>query len=107
MQLMPSTAKQTAREKGTFDPLRLTIPEYNIRLGTKHFRELLAGYDGDVVYSIAAYNAGSAAVGRWLKSLKGLKKDEFIECIPYQETRDYVKKVYTSAATYRQLYGLK
>lgn len=107
MQLMPATAKATAREKGTFDSARLTDPEYNIKLGTRHFRDLLKGYDGDVVYSIAAYNAGAAAVARWRKSLKGLAKDEFIESIPYQETRDYVKKVYASAATYRQLYGLK
>jgi soluble lytic murein transglycosylase len=64
-------------------------------------------YDGDVVYVAAAYNAGAAALERWRKNLKGLKKDEFIESIPYQETRDYVKKVYTSAAIYRQLYGLK
>jgi soluble lytic murein transglycosylase len=55
----------------------------------------------------AAYNAGSGALERWKKSFKGLKKDEFIESIPYQETRDYVKKVYASAATYRQLYGIK
>jgi len=107
MQLMPATAKATAREGGTFNPQRLVIPEYNIRLGTKHFRDLLNEYDGDVVYSIAAYNAGAAAVERWRKGFKGLKKDEFIESIPYQETRDYVKKVYASAATYRQLYGLK
>ncbi len=64
-------------------------------------------YDGEVIYSIAAYNAGSSVVDRWRKSLKGLKMDEFIESIPYQETRDYVKKVYASAATYRQLYGLR
>ena len=107
MQLMPATAKATAREKGTFDPLQLTLPGYNIKLGTRHFRDLMKSYDGDVVYSIAAYNAGSTAVGRWRKNLKGLEKDEFIESIPYQETRDYVKKVYASAATYRQLYGLK
>lgn len=107
MQLMPATAKATAREKGAFNPARLTSPEYNITLGTRHFRDLLKEYDGDVVYSIAAYNAGAAAVDRWRKNLKGLKKDEFIESIPYQETRDYVKKVYASAAIYRQLYGLK
>jgi soluble lytic murein transglycosylase len=107
MQLMPATAKATAREKGTFDPLRLTVPEYNIKLGTRHFRDLMNDYSGDEIYSIAAYNAGAAAVDRWRKSMKGLKMDEFIESIPYQETRDYVKKVYASAATYRQLYGLK
>ena len=107
MQLMPATAKATARENGAFNPQKLVIPDYNIKLGTKHFRDLMKVYDGDVVYSIAAYNAGAAAVDRWRKGLKGLKKDEFVESIPYQETRDYVKKVYASAATYRQLYGLK
>ena len=48
-----------------------------------------------------------SGVERWRKRMKGLKKDEFIENIPYQETRDYVKKVYTSAAIYRQLYGMR
>jgi soluble lytic murein transglycosylase len=107
MQMMPATAKQTAREKGKFDPQRLTLPEYNITLGTRHLRDLMKGYNGDVVYVAAAYNAGSGALERWRKNLKGLQKDEFIESIPYQETRDYVKKVYASAATYRQLYGIK
>jgi Soluble lytic murein transglycosylase and related regulatory proteins (some contain LysM/invasin domains) len=107
MQLMPATAKQTAREKGEFDPLRLTDAGFNIKLGTRHLRDLLRDYDGDVVYSIAAYNAGANAVNRWRKNLKGLQKDEFIESIPYQETRDYVKKVYASIGIYRQLYGLK
>lgn len=107
MQMMPATAKMTAREKGEFDPLRLTVPEYNIRLGTKHLNALMKEQNGDPVYMAAAYNAGSGALGRWKKNLNGLKKDEFIESIPYKETRDYVKKVYASAATYRQLYGLK
>jgi soluble lytic murein transglycosylase len=107
MQLMPATARATVREKGPFNPARLTTPDYNIMLGTKHFRELLKGFDDDLVYSVAAYNAGTSAVERWRKRMKGLKKDEFIENIPYQETRDYVKKVYTSAAIYRQLYGMR
>ncbi len=107
MQMMPATAKLTAREKGDFNPQRLTVPEYNVRLGTKHLNDLMKEHNGDVVYMAAAYNAGSAALERWKKSFKGLSKDEFIESIPYQETRDYVKKVYSSAATYRQLYGLK
>jgi soluble lytic murein transglycosylase len=107
MQLMPATAKATVREKGVFNPLRLTVPEFNVRVGTKHLHDLLKGYNGDAVYAIAAYNAGAAAVERWRRNMKGLKKDEFIESIPYQETRDYVKKVYASAATYRQLYGLR
>ncbi|MDD2733130.1 MAG: transglycosylase SLT domain-containing protein [Desulfuromonadaceae bacterium] len=107
MQMMPATAKMTAHEKGEFNPRRLIDPEYNIRLGTKHLYDLMKVQSGDVVYVAAAYNAGSGALERWKKSFKGLSKDEFIESIPYQETRDYVKKVYASAATYRQLYGLK
>jgi len=107
MQLMPATAKATAREKGRFDVSRLVIPEYNIKLGTKHFSDLMKGADGDVIFSIAAYNAGAAAVKRWKKGMNGLSRDEFIENIPYQETRDYVKKVYASAEIYRQLYGIR
>jgi soluble lytic murein transglycosylase len=107
MQLMPATAKETSREKGKFDVSRLVVPEYNIKLGTKHFRDLMKGYDNDVTYSLAAYNAGAKAVERWRKNMQGLKKDEFIENIPYQETRDYVKKIHASAAIYRQLYGLR
>jgi len=107
MQLMPATARATAREKGAFNAARLISPDYNIMLGTRHFRDLLKRFNGDVVYSVAAYNAGTSAVHRWQKRLKGLRKDEFIEAIPYQETRDYVKSVYASAATYRQLYGLR
>ncbi len=107
MQMMPATARMTAHEKGEFNPLLLTVPEYNIRLGTKHLNDLMKDNNGDAVYVTAAYNAGSGALQRWKKSFKGLKKDEFIESIPYQETREYVKKVYASAATYRQLYGLK
>ena len=107
MQLMPNTAKDINGGKEPLNPLRLTDPEFNIKLGTRYFRELLNRYDGDAVYAIAAYNAGSGTLGRWRKKLNGLKKDEFIENIPYRETRDYIKKVYASAATYRQLYGLK
>ena len=107
MQMMPATARMTAREKGEFDPQRLTAPELNIRLGTKHLADLMKEHNGDVIYMAAAYNAGSGALERWKKSFKSLQKDEFIESIPYQETRDYVKKVFASAATYRQLYGLK
>lgn len=107
MQMMPATARMTAREKGVFNPRLLTVPEYNIRLGTKHLHDLMKEHNGDVVYMAAAYNAGSAALERWKKSYRMLQKDEFIESIPYRETREYVKKVYASAATYRQLYNLK
>ena len=107
MQLMPNTAKAIAHETGQFNAQNLTTPEFNIKLGTRHFQDLLKRYNGDTIYALAAYNAGGSVVERWRKNLKGMKNDEFIESIPYQETQDYVKKVYSSAATYRQLYGLK
>ena len=107
MQLMPATAKETALENDNFNTFRLTSPDYNIMLGTRHFRELLDIFDGDEIYSMAAYNAGRSAVRRWQERFKGFKKDEFIESIPYQETRNYVKSIYASAAIYRQLYGLR
>ncbi len=107
MQMMPATAKMTAHEKGEFNSHKLTVPEYNIKLGTKHLNHLMKEHNGDVIYMAAAYNAGSTALERWKKKYRGLSMDEFIENIPYEETRNYVKKVYASAETYRQLYGIK
>ncbi len=108
MQLMPATARMTDKEKGkNFNPLMLTVPEYNIRLGTKHLRDLLNQYQQDPVYTLAAYNAGAGAVNRWRKSFGELPKDEFIESIPYMETRDYVKKIVAYMEIYRALYRIK
>jgi len=108
MQLMPATARMTAGYKGkNYNPLWLIEPEYNIRLGTKHLRELLNQYHQDQVYTLAAYNAGAGAVNRWRKSFGDLPRDEFVENIPYQETRDYVKKIVAYMAVYRSLYRIQ
>lgn len=108
MQMMPATARMTAGSKGKkFNPLWLTDPEYNIRLGTKHLRELLNQYHQDTVYTLAAYNAGAGAVNRWRKAFGDLPRDEFVENIPYQETRDYVKKIVGYMAVYRSLYRIQ
>ncbi len=109
MQLMPATARMTARYKGKspFNPLWLTDPEYNIRLGTRHLRELLDTYHQDTIYSLAAYNAGGGAVNRWKSSFGHLTRDEFVENIPYQETRDYVKKIVAYMSLYRALYRIQ
>lgn len=108
MQLMPATARLTAGHKGKepYNPLRLTDPEHNISLGTKHLRELLDRYRQDAVFTLAAYNAGSGAVNRWRAAFGTLERDEFIENIPYQETRDYVKKIVAAAAIYQALYKI-
>ena len=108
MQLMPATAKATARSTG--DDLtspQLTNPEVNIRIGTRHLKDLLISFNGNIVSAVAAYNAGSTPVRRWRKNFPTLQEDEFIENIPYPETREYVKKVLASMEVYRRLYGLK
>jgi soluble lytic murein transglycosylase len=109
MQMMPATAKMTARysAKKPFNPLWLTEPEFNIRLGTKHLRDLLDQFHQDTVYTLASYNAGAGAVNRWRKAFGQLDRDEFIENIPYQETRDYVKKIVAHISIYKSLYRIQ
>jgi soluble lytic murein transglycosylase len=109
MQIMPATAKaivnsETGNGYGIGELLRR--PEVNIRLGVKHIRGLLDSYNGDLVLSVAAYNAGSGNVERWLKSFGKLPKDLFIEKIPFPETREYVKKVLTGIEIYKRIYNL-
>jgi len=108
MQLMPATASAIAGSKnGKFNPDKLTMPELNIAYGTKHLKDLIKQYNGDEVLAIAAYNSGAHNVNRWRKTFGNLRQDEFIESIPFGETREYVKKVLAGASLYRQLYGLK
>lgn len=105
MQLMPDTAAKMVKER-EFKAESLYDPDLNIRLGTKHLKDLLLQYNGNLVAVIASYNAGGSNVNRWLKTYAGLATDEFIESIPFGETRDYVKKVLATAELYRKLYGM-
>lgn len=103
MQLMPGTAKRVARDsyggrESLFDP------EVNIELGTKFFAERLKQFDGNIFLAIASYNAGPEAVEKWMNERNGVELDEFIEDIPYKETREYVKKVFKSYMEYHRLY---
>lgn len=106
MQLMPATAAMLLQEK-KLSPERLYDPELNIRLGTRYLRDMMDKYGGNKEAVIASYNAGAANVNRWLKTYSNLAGAEFIESIPFAETRDYVKKVLTVAALYKRLYGIK
>lgn len=102
MQIMPATAE--AMSKG--DSARLTRPELNIRLGARYLKDQMASYDRNVPLTAAAYNAGPGNVKRWQKNLAGLPEDEFIESIPFRETREYVKKVVSTMELYKRLYRL-
>lgn len=102
MQIMPATAE--AMSKG--DSKRLTNPDLNIKLGTRHLKDLLELYDKNLTLTVAAYNAGSGNVKRWQKAYGDLPQDEFVESIPFRETREYVKKVVSSMQMYQKLYRL-
>ena len=108
MQLMPATAKQTARKHKI--PYRskkqLLTPEVNIALGTHYYRELLDRFDNNRILATAAYNAGPNRVSRWLKkSDQQLPFDAWIETIPFKETRNYVQNVLAFSAIYAHLLG--
>lgn len=106
MQLLPSTASRTAARMGLQrpEPKDLLDPELNLTLGIAYLKELLVRYSNSLPKAIAAYNAGENAVDRWEKQLKTEDEDEFIERIPYGETRLYVKLVLRNHLTYRTIY---
>jgi soluble lytic murein transglycosylase len=107
LQVMPATAASlvgSGSESGISG--RLTRPEFNIRLGVKHLEDLMEIYEGDLVMAVAAYNAGSGNVNRWKKRFGKMPSDQFIENIPFPETREYVKKVLAGIEIYKRLYRL-
>jgi soluble lytic murein transglycosylase len=106
-QLMPDTAARLAHKLGLPRPnaVALEDPNLNIRLGTSYVAELLKRYQGNQAMAVAAYNAGEGMVNRWRAERGKEPLDAFIEEIPLTETRGYVKRVLSSYATYRYLYG--
>jgi soluble lytic murein transglycosylase len=107
LQLLPSTARQICQSAGldAGQAERLGEPAVNVTLGTWYLSRLLARFGGNPALAAAAYNAGPDAVARWLVDRKGLELDEFVESIPYKETRGYVKRVIGNLAAYRRLVG--
>ncbi len=104
MQLMPMTAFDTEPLVKTPELLSAAT---NIRVGTKYLKKLLARYNGNIVLALASYNAGPTAVDRWIKeNLPKKSMLEFIESIPYKETREYVGSIIRNYFWYsRQLNG--
>jgi soluble lytic murein transglycosylase len=105
MQLMPSTGKTVARQMGLrFSTDELLSPSSNMQLGMRHFRELLDRFDGKMEYALAAYNAGADRVDSWLELGPYRDQTEFVESIPFTETREYVQAIMRNASVYRKLY---
>jgi tetratricopeptide (TPR) repeat protein len=107
MQLLPSTASRVARSMGENPPNHkdLKKPEVNIQLGVKYLHEMLNNYEDNIIFALASYNAGPHKVRQWVEVRSVLKPLEFIESIPFKETRNYVKKVLRNYVIYKTLYG--
>ncbi|MBA2737114.1 MAG: lytic transglycosylase domain-containing protein, partial [Pyrinomonadaceae bacterium] len=105
MQLVIPTARMMAKKYGsaaTVDGNTLFQPALNIELGTAYMRDQLGKY-GRIEYMAVAYNAGPGRVVQWRNSLP-FEIDEYVEAIPFRETRGYVQGVIRNAAQYRRLY---
>lgn len=101
-QMMSRTARRFAKWPVTRDAL--FDPDKNLEVGSKFLAFLLEHYGGAVPLVISGYNAGEGGVDRWLRERGDLELDEFIETIPYDETRGYTKRVLSSYLTYTWLY---
>jgi soluble lytic murein transglycosylase len=88
-----------------YNPSQLYTPVVNLELGTRYFRGMVDKFGGSFEEALAAYNAGSDRVEEWMG--QGTYRDpaEFVESIPFTETREYVQAIMRNASVYRQLYG--
>ncbi|MFP6798641.1 MAG: transglycosylase SLT domain-containing protein [Pseudomonas sp.] len=105
MQLMPATAKETAKRFGIplSSPQLAYRPEVNIQLGAAYLSQIYGQFNGNRVLASAAYNAGPGRVRQWLRGADHLSYDVWIENIPFDETRQYVQNV----LSYSVIYGEK
>ena len=106
MQLLPTTGKKVAKEAKLyhFNASQLYTPAVNLQLGTRYFKSMVDKF-GSFEYALAAYNAGSDRVEDWLAQGKYRDPQEFVESIPFTETREYVQAILRNANVYKQLYG--
>lgn len=105
MQLMPATARRLGGEGGDLGELREVLfdSETNIRLGSRYLGTLVQRFSGNILHAVAAYNAGPGAVSSWVQRNGASDPEEFVELIPYRETRGYVKRVLRSYREYHRL----
>lgn len=105
MQLLPSVGKQMAHEEGIghFQTFQLLDPATNIRLGTRYLRKTLDRFGGVPEYALAAYNAGDERVVDWQAAGPYHGTDEFVESIPFSETREYVEAILRNEETYKAI----
>lgn len=106
MQLLPGVGKGMAKEERlhTFSTDQLLQPTVNLQLGTRYFKHMVDHYNGQVEYALAAYNAGENRVAEWRNAGSYTEIAEFVESIPFTETREYVQAIMRNAMLYKLLY---
>ena len=105
MQVEPTTARKLARElKVRYARVRLTDPGYNLQLGSRYLANLIQQFSTPEA-ALAAYNAGEDRVVQWTTGQNYLETAEFVESIPFTETREYVQIVMRNSDVYRAVYG--
>jgi soluble lytic murein transglycosylase len=107
MQLRPPTGRMLGKQQGmgAVSTNSLLKPEVSIKLGTEYLRQQLSSWDGDWFRTLAAYNAGPGRVRQWLAGTNYREPVEFLESIPFTETREYIQAVLRNADIYRELYS--
>jgi peptidoglycan lytic transglycosylase len=108
-QVMPSTGRQLSRKLKIrhYRTAMLFTPEMNLKMGTYYLKQLSDDLQGKWEAALASYNAGKSRVTAWLASANYREPAEFVESIPFNETRGYVESVLRNAEVYRKLYGQK
>lgn len=108
MQLMPATGREVAGKLGLgYSEARLDEPGYNVRLGSTYFGELLRMFDGRTELALAGYNGGPYRMKRlWREAGPQPEMDFFLESLPVEESKNYVKRVLVFSDSYEQLYGM-
>lgn len=112
MQLMPGTARSVAKRlRVRYSPRKLTRDSgYNVRLGQAYLGQMINRFDGSYILAIASYNAGPSAAKRWVRQFgdprePGVDVIDWVESIPYRETRNYVQRVIENLQVYRVRMG--
>jgi len=107
MQLLPTTGRQLARHFGIrrFDSKQLLTADRNLQLGTYYFHNLLSSYDGQPEIALASYNAGPGRANLWKTWGPFREPAEFVEVVPFHQTRGYIQIVIRNADVYKRLYG--
>jgi soluble lytic murein transglycosylase len=106
LQMIPATSRRVSKVLGIpYDAGRLYEPDYNIQTGAWYIGHLLQKFKGQIPIGAGSFNSGPRPVMRWLDQNGAREMDEFVELVPYTQTREYMKKVTENYARYRYLYN--